>query len=83
MTRVSGIGCSATAMVGAFAAVQPDPWRATAAAMAFLGVVGEWAAERVLAAGGGVGSYQVEMLNGLHLFDADSFRSRLRLDLNR
>ncbi len=55
MTRVTGVGCSATAMIGAFAAVQPDAWRATAAAMAYLGVVGEWAAERVQAAGGGVG----------------------------
>ena len=83
MTRVTGVGCCATAMVGAFAAVQPDPWRATAGAMAFLGVVGEWAAERVLAAGGGVGSYQVEILDGLQLLRADDFRSRLRLDVRK
>ena len=47
MTRVTGVGCSASALTGAFAAVQPDPWRATVAAMAYLGVAGEWAAERV------------------------------------
>jgi len=79
MTRVTGVGCSATAMIGAFAAIQPDPWRATAAAMAYLGVVGEWAAERVLSAGGGVGSYQIALIDGLQLLDADSFLSRLRL----
>ena len=79
MTRVTGVGCSATAMIGAFAAIQPDAWRATAAAMAYLGVVGEWAAERVLAAGGGAGSYQIALLDGLQLLDAGSFLSRLRL----
>lgn len=79
MTKVTGVGCSATAMVGAFAAVQPDAWRATAAAMAYLGVVGEWAAERVMAAGGGVGSYQIALLDGLQLLGADEFLSRLRL----
>ncbi|MBL8489173.1 MAG: hydroxyethylthiazole kinase [Rhodocyclaceae bacterium] len=79
MTKVTGVGCSATAMVGAFAAVQPDAWRATAAAMAYLGVVGEWAAERVMAGGGGVGSYQIALLDGLQMLDADEFLSRLRL----
>lgn len=79
MTKVTGVGCSATAMVGAFAALQPDAWRATAAAMAYLGVVGEWAAERVMAAGGGVGSYQIALLDGLQLLGADDFLSRLRL----
>lgn len=81
MTRVTGVGCSATAMIGAFAAVQPDPWRATVAAMAYLGVVGEWVAERVLAVRGGVGSYQIELLNGLQLLDAAGFQSRLCLAL--
>ena len=79
MTRVTGVGCSATAMIGAFAAVQPDAWRATTAAMAYLGVVGQWAFERVAPAGGGIGAYQVALLDGLHLLDADGFLSRLRL----
>lgn len=81
MTKVTGVGCSATAMIGAFAAVQPDAWRATAAAMAYLGVVGEWAAERVDANGGGVGAYQIALLDGLQLLTAAEFRSRLRLAL--
>jgi hydroxyethylthiazole kinase len=81
MTRVTGVGCSATAMIGAFAAVQPDAWRATAAAMAYLGVVGEWAALRVQAAGGGIGTYQVALLDGLHLLSEEDFLPRLRLAL--
>ena len=79
MTRVTGVGCSASALVGAFAAVQPDPWRATVAAMAVLGVVGEMAVERVKAAGAGVGRLQIELLDGLQLLDEASFTGRLRM----
>lgn len=79
MTRVTGVGCSASALVGAFAAVQPDPWRATVAAMACLGVVGELAAERTQAAGAGVGRLQIELLDGLQLLDRASFSARLKM----
>jgi hydroxyethylthiazole kinase len=79
MTRVTGVGCSASALVGAFAAVQTDPWRATLAAMAVLGVVGEQAVERTQAVGGGVGRLQIELLDGLQLLTHDEFCTRLRL----
>ncbi|HXE47429.1 MAG TPA: hydroxyethylthiazole kinase, partial [Ramlibacter sp.] len=79
MTRVTGLGCSASALVGAFAAVQPDAWRATTAAMACLGVVGEMAVERTQAAGAGVGRLQAELLDGLQLLDRQSFAARLKL----
>lgn len=82
MTRVTGVGCSASALVGAFAAVQPDSWRATVAAMAVLGVVGECAVERCQAAGAGVGRLQTELLDGLHLLDSQSFLGRVRLALH-
>jgi hydroxyethylthiazole kinase len=82
MTRVTGVGCSASALVGAFAAVQPDPWRATLAAMACLGVVGELAVERTQAAGAGVGRLQSELLDGLQLLDRESFVGRLRLQVH-
>ena len=79
MTRVTGVGCSASALVGAFCAVQPDRWRATLAAMAVLGVAGELAAERTRAAGAGVGRLQIELLDGLQLLDEAGFRARLKL----
>jgi hydroxyethylthiazole kinase len=82
MTRVTGVGCSASALVGAFAAVQPDPWRATLAAMACLGVVGEMAVERTQAAGAGVGRLQIELLDGLQLLDRESFLARLKLQFH-
>jgi hydroxyethylthiazole kinase len=79
MTKVTGVGCSASALVGAFCAVQADRWQATVAAMAVLGVVGEMAAERTQAAGGGVGRLQIELLDGLQLLDEAGFAARLKL----
>jgi hydroxyethylthiazole kinase len=81
MTRITGVGCSATALVGAFCAVQPDVWRATTAAMAFLGVAGEVAAEKTQARGLGVGSMAVQLLDELQLLDRPAFESRLKLEL--
>ena len=79
MTRITGVGCSATALVGAFCAVQPDAWRATLAAMAYLGVVGEVAAAAVQAKGQGVGSLQMALLDQLQLLDEATFLQRLKL----
>lgn len=81
MTRITGVGCSATALIGAFCAVQPDAWRATVAAMAFLGVVGEIAAEKVMARGCGVGSMQTTLLDELQLIDQGMFEQRLTLEV--
>ncbi len=82
MTRITGVGCSASALVGAFCAVQPDAWRATVAAMAYLGVVGEVAALQVMAQGQGVGSLQIALLDQLQLMDEACFMSRLKMHLS-
>lgn len=79
MTRITGVGCSATALIGAFCAVQPDAWRATVSAMALLSVAGEVAAEKVQAAGLGVGSMQAALLDGLQLLEQATFEKRLKL----
>lgn len=81
MTRITGVGCSATALIGAFCAVQPDAWRATVAAMAYLGVVGEVAAEKVIRRGLGVGSMQLGLLDELQLLDQATFEQRLKLEV--
>ena len=79
MTRITGVGCSATALVGAFCAVQPDAWRATVSAMAYLGVVGEVAVQKVQAVGGGVGSLQVALLDALQLMDQATFDLHIKM----
>lgn len=81
MTRITGVGCSASALVGAFCAVQPDAWRATVAAMAFLGVAGEVAAEKITVRGLGVGSMQMGLLDELQLLDQGTFEQRLKLEV--
>ena len=82
MTRITGVGCSATALVGAFCAVQPDAWRATVSAMAYLGVVGEVAAQAARAKGQGVGSLQMALLDQLQLLDEATFVQRLKLTVS-
>jgi hydroxyethylthiazole kinase len=84
MTRITGVGCSASALIGAFCAVQPDAWRATVAAMAamaYLGVVGEVAAQQVQARGQGVGSLQMVLLDQLQLLDKATFERQLKLEV--
>lgn len=83
MTRITAVGCSASALVGAFCVVQRDSARATAAAMALLGVAGELAAERAQARGLGVGSMQALLLDALQLITHDEFAERLVLECDR
>ncbi len=81
MTKITGTGCSATAIIGAFAAVQPDYWRATLSAMAYLGVVGEYATEEVQKQNAGVGSLQIKILDALQLMTRDKFEKRLKCSI--
>ena len=80
MTRITGIGCSATALIAAFCAVQPDAWRATVAAMALLGLAGEVAAEKATVRRQGVGTMQALLLDELQLLDQATVEARLKLE---
>jgi len=82
MSRITGTGCSASVLVGAFCGVQPDDWRATTAAMALLGVAGEIAAEASLNAGEGVGRMQWRLLDALQLVEREEFLRRVQLSLD-
>ena len=62
MTSVTGMGCTSTALVGAFAAVVEDPLIAATAAMAVMSLAGERAAARSR----GNGSMQVNFLDELY-----------------
>jgi hydroxyethylthiazole kinase len=66
MTRVTGMGCTATAVCGAFAAVNADAAEAAANAMTLMGRCGEQAA----LAANGPGSFQVAFLDALYRFEA-------------
>ena len=73
MTRVTGMGCVATSIVAAFLAVQPIPLVAAVHAMAFVGLAGEWAAER--ARNEGAGTFRVKFLDSFERLELGDFES--------
>jgi hydroxyethylthiazole kinase len=76
MPLVTGLGCTATALVGAFAAVNPSPREAAAHAMAVMGIAGEIAAER----SAGPGSFQMHFLDALYQIQESDIQLRLRVE---
>jgi hydroxyethylthiazole kinase len=75
MARVTGLGCTATALCGAFLAVADDRLSAVAHALAVLGVAGELAAERAQ----GPGSLQMHILDLLYTMDERLLADRARI----
>jgi hydroxyethylthiazole kinase len=76
MTRVTGMGCIASALCGAFAAVNRDYAEAAAQAMAVMGIAGEIAAQGVP----GPGSLQVRFLDALYRLSESDIRRRLKTE---
>ncbi|WP_185117073.1 hydroxyethylthiazole kinase [Chryseobacterium phocaeense] len=77
MTRVTGLGCSATALTGAFIGITEDKVSAVAAAMALIGIAGELAAEESK----GPGSLQVNLIDRLYTMTEQEFFNRLKIEL--
>lgn len=77
MSRITGMGCTATALIAAFCAVNPENlFEATTAAMALMGVAGEKAA----ALANGPGSLQMHFLDVLSSLTEEEFNERLNLE---
>jgi hydroxyethylthiazole kinase len=62
MGFVTGTGCTATATIGAFLAVDDDPLSAAATALAYFGLAGEVAGQKASAPG----SFMIQMLDALY-----------------
>ncbi|WP_245870224.1 hydroxyethylthiazole kinase [Teichococcus rhizosphaerae] len=75
LTRVTGMGCTATALIGAFLGAGLPPMEAATAGLALLGV----AAERAAAEARGPGSFQVALLDALHGLRAADLAGAARL----
>jgi hydroxyethylthiazole kinase len=75
MPRVTGLGCTATAILGACVAVETDALAAAAHALTVLGVAGEIAAERAR----GPGSLQLEIIDELQRMNEDTLAQHARL----
>ena len=65
MTRVTALGCAASAVIGAFLTVDPEPLRAAAGGLAVFGLAGE----RAAAESAGPGSLRWRIVDELALLD--------------
>ncbi len=75
MTKVTGMGCTASALTGAFLAVNESPLSAAAHAMAVMGIAGELAAERAV----GPGSFQMHFLDVLYGLSETDMTQNLKI----
>ena len=76
MARVTAMGCAASALVGAALAVEPDPWKAVAAALIVIGVAGEIAAARAR----GPGSFAMEILDAVYALDRATLGEKAKVN---
>ena len=76
MSRITGMGCTATALTAAFAAVNPSHFIAAANAMALMGIAGEMAAER----SAGPASFEMHFLDALYGIRESDIEQRLKLE---
>ena len=77
MTKVTGLGCSATALIGAFIGVIDNKTEAITAAMALMGIAGELAAIK----SNGPGSLQLNLLDHLYAMDEAAFSACLKIEM--
>jgi hydroxyethylthiazole kinase len=75
MPKVTGLGCTASALAGAFAAVNASAREAAVNAMAVMGIAGELAAEQAR----GPGTFLVHFLDALYLLDEADIRERVKV----
>jgi hydroxyethylthiazole kinase len=77
MAKVTAMGCAASALIAACLSVEPDAWRATAAALVMIGVAGELAAAK----SNGPGSFAVAVIDALYNLDGPTLIAHARVTL--
>ncbi len=75
MPYVTGTGCSATAIIGAFAAVDTDYLTAAATGLSFFGLAGEIAGK----AANGPGSFMIHLLDALYNMTPEQLETGCRI----
>jgi hydroxyethylthiazole kinase len=76
MPKVTGLGCTATALIGAFCAVNASAGDAAAHAMAVMGIAGELAAEHAE----GPGSFAMRFIDALYNLRESDIAGRLKME---
>lgn len=75
MTKVTGLGCTATAIIGAFIAVTENIAEAAASAVSLLNIAGEIVAKNI----NGPGSLQMHLLDKLYTLTETEFNQHIKL----
>ncbi len=76
MSRITGAGCTATVIIGAFLAVCPDPLEAATTGLSYFGLAGEKAAAKAP----GPGSFQIALLDALYEIKEEELRAGAKID---
>lgn len=75
MAKVTGMGCTATAIIGACIAVSETTMDGVISAMAIMAIAGEMAAEKA----GAPGTFQIEFYNALYNITEGDIRNKLKV----
>ncbi len=76
MPRVTGLGCTASSLIGAFCAVNAKTFDAVTHAMVVMGIAGEVASVKAQ----GPGTLQLYFLDALHNLSASDIRQRIQVE---
>ncbi|SCM73647.1 hydroxyethylthiazole kinase [Desulfovibrio sp. 86] len=77
MARITGSGCMSAAVVGCCLGAAPDEGaQACLCAVSSMGVAGEIAAENMVGAGGGTGSYRALLIDAMSMLDGPTLTCR-------
>jgi hydroxyethylthiazole kinase len=75
MAKVTAMGCAVSAVVAGCLVVEPDAWRASAAALLMMGIAGELAAKHAQ----GPGSFAVAVIDALYNLDGAALVAQARV----
>ncbi|MGV7108024.1 hydroxyethylthiazole kinase [Flavobacterium sp. U410] len=78
MTKVTGLGCTSTALIGAFVGANSNYFEATISAVSLLSIVGELAQKQSK----GPGSLQVNILDLLYSITEQEFLSTIKIEID-
>lgn len=82
MARVTGSGCMLTSLIGAFCGAMPEePFNATVAAMAAMGVCGELAEEQRLKKGTGNATFSIDLIDAVFNLTEEQFKEGIKYEI--
>jgi hydroxyethylthiazole kinase len=81
MSKITGTGCMLTALIAAFCAANPGAHtKATAAAVACMGLAGETAYAKIQQNGGGTGSFRIALIDAISQMTAETLNGGLKIE---